>query len=83
MENGRVVRVAVESAGLASIGHCAESCVLEIEFRGGEVYRYFAVPRGTYDELVGADSKGTYFHHFIRDRFPHARVAQERSCSLP
>jgi len=79
MQENKIVRIAVESTGVASIGHCAENSMLEVEFRTGEVYRYFAVPRTIYEGFVGAESKGAYFHRFVRQRFPYVRTSDHRS----
>lgn len=71
----RVARLAVESTTLASIGHCAETLTLDVEFRTGEVYCYLAVPRAIYEGLVRAASKGTFFHRFVRGQFQFVRIA--------
>lgn len=83
MREKKIVRVAVESTSMASIGHCGESSMLEVEFRTGEVYRYFAVPNRIYEGFVCAESKGAYFHRFVRDHFPHVRIAPETNGVLP
>lgn len=81
MHEKRIVRLPVDSDTMASIGHCADDSTLEVEFRTGEVYRYFGVSTGIYDGFVHAMSKGAYFHRFVRDRFKHARVEHD-SCGL-
>ena len=62
--------VLVDSTTLASAGHDAKSAVLELQFRNGVVYQYFSVPLGVYQSLLWAPSKGAYFHHNIRGRYP-------------
>jgi hypothetical protein len=62
-------RTPVSSSNLASIGYDAESLVLEVEFNNGRVYQYFDVPQGTYDELMGASSKGSYMNNVIKKQF--------------
>jgi hypothetical protein len=42
-----------------------------LEFRDGAIYRYFAVPAAVYDDLLAADSKGSYFNKQIRGLFRH------------
>lgn len=72
----RIVRHSVESSSIASIGYLEEAATLEIEFRGGAVYRYFGVPPSVYRGLDAADSLGRYFNEWIRPRFEYGR--QER-----
>jgi hypothetical protein len=48
--------------------------VLEIEFHGGRVYRYFDVPKRTYDGLMAAASHGKYHHRRINGRFRYTRI---------
>jgi hypothetical protein len=52
----------------------AATAVLEIEFPGGDVYQYLAVPREDYDGLLQAASKGRFFHSNIRGRFAYRRI---------
>ena len=66
--------VLVDSTTLASVGHDVKSAVLELQFRNGAVYQYFSVPRGVYQSLLWAPSKGAYFNHNIRGRYPYQRI---------
>jgi hypothetical protein len=63
--------VAVDSSLLASAAYDVSESVLNLEFRDGAIYRYFAVPATVYDDLLAADSKGSYFNKQIRGRFPY------------
>jgi hypothetical protein len=60
-------RIRVESGSLAAVGYDEAERVLEIEFQHGGVYVYENVPKGVYEELLAADSKGRYFLDSIRD----------------
>ena len=66
--------IPVDSSLLASVAYDATAAVLQLELRSGSNYRYFGVPRTTYEALLAADSKGTYFNGFIRERFSYALV---------
>ena len=44
--------------------------VLEVKFRSGAVYRYFAVPARIFEELPQAE----YFNRYIRNRFVFAKI---------
>jgi len=51
---------------------------LYLLFCGGEVYRYFDVPRRQYQEFLVADSKGRNFGRNIRGRFRYERMRWPR-----
>jgi hypothetical protein len=68
-----VSRTPVSSSSIASIGY-SPLAVLEVEFRSGAVYRYFAVPRAAYEALVASESKGSYFNRNIRSRFSFQQI---------
>ena len=75
-------RVPVDSASLASIGYAAEEGILEVEFRSGDIYRFFLVPLAVWHELLASDSKGAYFNHHVRNSYPHSTVANEAEDTL-
>ena len=62
------------STTLASAIYDSQQRVLQIEFRSGAIYQYFDVPENTYQELLTADSYGTYFNRNIRDAFAYLLV---------
>lgn len=70
----RLSRVAVESSSVSSVGYDAAVAVLEVEFRNGSVYRYFAVPSSVHEALMRSSSKGAFVNQRVRDLFPFARV---------
>jgi len=67
-------RMELSSTALQTAAYQDQGALLELEFRSGAIYRYFGVPAQTYQELLGAESKGTYFRCHIRDRFPYAQI---------
>lgn len=67
-------RTVVVSALLASMGYAIDA-TLELEFRSGAIYRYFAVPHVVFQELIAAESKGAYFNRHVRNRFRYQRLA--------
>jgi KTSC domain len=69
-----IVRTAVESTSLISVGFAKEARILEIEFRTGVVYRYFAVPQSIFEEFKRAESKGRYFTQSIRGKYQFQRI---------
>lgn len=67
-------RVAVTSSSVASAGYSPEESTLEVEYRNGSVYQYFAVPKGVFESLLAAASKGTFVSESIRGRYPYRRI---------
>jgi hypothetical protein len=67
-------RITITSTALSSIGYEDQEQYLEVEFSDQQVYRYYQVPRAFYDDLVKADSKGTYFNAVIRPYYAGVRV---------
>ncbi len=49
---------------------------LDVVYFNG-VYRYYDVPRALYEGLLAAESKGTFMHEHILDRFPYRRLESE------
>lgn len=68
-------RKATASEALVSIGYDARRQILEVEFDGGDVYRYRDVPVEVYETLLAAESKGTWFNQtFKRLGFEYEQV---------
>jgi hypothetical protein len=77
--------VEVRSSSLARLSYDRRQATLQVEFRDGTQYQYSGVPLRTYQSLLQANSKGSYFNHYIRSRFPYAaiRVAASIRFGLP
>jgi KTSC domain-containing protein len=69
-------RVYLESSLLTWVEYNPQTRVLDVEFRTGELYRYFAVPIRSYDGLLEAESKGRYFNKHIRNRFSYRHLSR-------
>ena len=63
----------VESSLLSSIEYSSDH-TLELRFRSGITYRYFAVPQTVVEGFIAAESKGAYFNRHVRNRFPYQRL---------
>jgi hypothetical protein len=74
MSFAQAAPILVHSSLLASIGYSANA-TLELEFRSGALYRYFAVPKAVFLGLIAAESKGSYFNRNVRNLFSYERVA--------
>jgi hypothetical protein len=68
-------RTELNSTSLKAAAYCSPEALLELEFRSGASYRFGGVPEATYQELLRAESKGVYFNHHIRNRFPHTKMS--------
>lgn len=65
-EEKTLLRNSVESSNINSIGYDAANEILEIEFNHGGVYQYSDVPKNVYEELINADSHGSFFDRNIK-----------------
>jgi len=63
-------RIFVESSSIASVSYERDGSTLEVEFRSGRRYQYFAVPERVFEALMAATSKGAYLNGHIKNRFP-------------
>jgi hypothetical protein len=65
---------------IASVGYDRQEKVLEVEFvKNGYVYEYYDVPNDEYQNLMKADSKGSYMRDCIIDHYGYGRVSRSRS----
>lgn len=64
----------VSSSVIARARYDAETSSLDITFQSGKIYRYARVPAGVYEDLLAANSKGTFFNDQIRGRFEYAEI---------
>ena len=74
MSHPQLVYTAVESSMLTSVAYSPDT-TLELEFRSGAIYRYFAVPPTVFQGRIAAASKGAYFNRNVRNRFRYQRLA--------
>ncbi|HSK73899.1 MAG TPA: KTSC domain-containing protein [Pyrinomonadaceae bacterium] len=68
----------VDSSMLVSIGYDEKKKILEVEFTSGGIYEYYDVDKKTYDELMNADSHGSYFYHNIRDDYDFSQIGKRK-----
>ena len=55
----------------SGFGYSTVSKLLDIQFTGGEVYRYSEVFDGAFYDLLYAPSQGMYFNTYIRDVYAY------------
>src|SRR5688500_6004141 len=73
----RMERVPLASGVILSAGYDPMSRTLELEFASGRVYRYAAVPHGTFEWLLRAPSKGGFVARMINGRYAFEDVTPE------
>lgn len=70
----------IESTNLAGIGYSTERETLAVEFKPrkghmrGPIFHYKGVDVGVFDELLGAESKGSFYAKNIKGKFTAERV---------
>ncbi len=67
-------RIPLVSEVVASAGYHPQTHTLELEFTSGRVYQYHAVPRGTFEWLLRAKSKGGFVSRMIDGRYAYCDV---------
>ena len=61
----------VESSNIERIGYHRTKQILRIIFQGGRAYDYPLVTERDFDELMAAESKGSFFNRRIKPLYPH------------
>jgi hypothetical protein len=56
----------VNSSTIAEIGYDPATCSLDVTFKSGGTWRYFAVTPEDYEQLMLSDSKGSFFARSIK-----------------
>jgi hypothetical protein len=74
MNQAPSVSMSVTSSLLASLTYALDA-TLDLRFRNGAAYRYFAVPPAVVLGLIAAASKGAYFNRHVRNHFRYQRLA--------
>lgn len=59
----------LESKMFLSAAYDAETHILYLRFRSGDVYRYFDLSKDQYQEFLSAESRGRHFLNHIRNHF--------------
>ena len=62
-------KVYVESSNIKFVYYDSDSKTLDVGFKNRTIYQYFLVPLDLYMEFRNAESKGKFFHKYIRSEF--------------
>ena len=66
-------KIRLASAAIASVKYDERKRALDVEFRGGDIYRYMHVPEFVYRELLEAESAGAFWNA-IKDQFDYEKL---------
>lgn len=70
-------RLPVESSDVVSVGYDEAARLLEVEFRGGRLYRYRDVEPEIYQQFLRAESHGQYLFAHVNGRYRYEKVSGE------
>lgn len=62
--------VGVISSAIQAVGYDPRQRRMKIKFTQGYTYDFCRVPPEIYEGLLQAKSKGVYYNHYIKDRYP-------------
>ena len=68
-------RASINSSNLQTAAYDPSRECLEIQFKSGAVYDYYAVPEEIFAELISAESAGRFFAAEIKDKFECERIS--------
>ena len=66
--------IPVQSSNISAIGYDDSNGTLVIEFTSGSAYEYYDVPQYEFDNLLNADSKGSYAHQNIYKNYRQNKI---------
>jgi hypothetical protein len=69
-----IERAAVESSTLAGIGYDERRRILSVGFKSGAIFHYANVDVGTWERFRDAASKGSFYAHHIKGRYPAQKM---------
>jgi hypothetical protein len=64
----------VNSSNLAAVRYDADTLTLEVTFQNGSTYQYEGVTQEVVDNMINAESQGSYFYHNIRKAYPYQKI---------
>lgn len=59
---------------MASVGYEPATNELEVEFAGGDIYRYSLVPPSVYRALLSASSIGAFVNREVKPHYPGREI---------
>lgn len=74
-KNLKVVMNEVESSVIARLGYSVKDSKLYVLFKSNEIYTYDNVPLQEYNDLLLAESIGSYYNHCIKGRYESEHIS--------
>jgi len=70
----------VISSNIKSIGYDEETRIMEVEFHSGGIYQYKNVGKEVFTSFMESESKGSYFHQYVKGTFQCERIDEVPKC---
>lgn len=51
-----------------------EKGILEIKFKGGQIYHYYGVPENLYIDMLKAPSGGVFLSQYIKGKYNYKKI---------
>lgn len=64
----------VDSSNVEAVGYDAENSAIYVRFLSGDTYVYAGVDQGTFEQLLTADSVGSYLNREIKPHYEHSKL---------
>jgi hypothetical protein len=63
----------VDSSNIQSVGYVDDTLDLYVQFLSGALYVYHGVPRGIFEGLLAAPSKGSFFNREVKNVYQFSK----------
>jgi len=73
-ENKNIPMFPVESKNILSVGYNANNRTMRIEFKQNAFYDYMDVPPEVFQQIMSAQSKGTFFHSAVKGKYDFLKI---------
>lgn len=64
----------VSSSNVEAVGYDSENSAIYIRFLSGDTYVYSGADQGTFEELLNADSVGSYLNRVIKPNYEYSKL---------
>jgi hypothetical protein len=68
----------IKSSNIKAVGYSPKWQILIIKFNNDAIYQYNEVPPEMYKDFMEADSKGKYFHKYIKPEYSSIKKEIEK-----
>lgn len=64
----------VDSSNVEAVGYDADNGAIYVRFLSGDTYVYSGADQGTFEELLNADSVGSYLNRAIKPNYEYSKL---------